>query len=240
MGEIPKGHTKGRMAMILAILAVVMLLAPDTYASSAEQNAAQRIVDAAQITLKDFMRNSKNVSLRANLDHAMGVLIFPRIVQGGFLLGGSRGTGVFLVRDQRTGNWSHPAFLTMNSVSLGLQLGGGVAEVVILVMNREALDSLFVACYTLGGNVSIALGSKGAGFDRGRSLPLVVGKFISFAKSKGLYAGLNLTGSFIVEREGLERAYYGMITWLEDIVLMDRVSNQGAAGLRETLKSGDH
>jgi len=240
MGEIPKAHMKGRMGMMLAILTVVMLLAPDTYASSADQNAAQRIVDASQITLTDFMRNPKNISLRTNLDHAEGVLIFPKVLQGGFLLGGSGGTGVFLVRNKRTGDWSHPAFLTINSVSLGLQLGGGVAEVVILAMNQEALDSLFVACYTLGGNASIALGSKGAGFERSRSLPGVVGKFISFAKAKGLYAGLNLAGSSIAEREGLERAYYGMITWLEDIVLMDRVSNKGAAALRETLKNGDH
>ena len=240
MGGIPKGHRKSRMATVPAILALLMFVAPDTYASSADQSAAQRIVDAAQTTLNDFMRNPKNVSLRANLDHAEGVLIFPKVLQGGFLLGGSTGTGVFLVRNKRTGKWSHPAFLKINSVSLGLQLGGGVAEVVILAMNQEALDSLFVACYTLGGNASIAIGSKGAGCERSRSLPGVVGKFISFSRSKGLYAGLNLMGSSIAEKEGLERAYYGVITWLEDIVLMDRVSNKGADALREILKNGNH
>jgi lipid-binding SYLF domain-containing protein len=237
MGEISKRRKKARMAMISAILAVAMLLAPATYASSADQNAAQRIVDAAQITLNDFIRNPKNVSLRANLDHARGVLIFPKVLQGGFILGGSRGTGVFLVRDEKTGDWSHPAFLTINSVSLGLQVGGGVGELVILAMNQEALDSLCFGCYTLGGDASIALGPVGAGVGRSRFVPDLVGKFISLAKTKGLYAGLNLTASFILERESLERAYYGVITWLEDIVLINRVSNKGAAALRETLKN---
>jgi lipid-binding SYLF domain-containing protein len=238
MGEIPKGRMKARMAMILTILAVAMLFAPNAYASSADENRAQRIVDRAQVTLNDFLRDSKDLKLHANLYHAKGVLIFPEVFQGGLILGGSRGTGVFLVRDEKRGDWSHPAFLTINSISLGLQVGGGVAELVILAMNQEALDSLFFGCYTLGGDASIALGPVGAGVGRSRFVPDLAGKFISLAKSKGLYAGLNLTGALITERESLERAYYGVITWLEDIVLMDRVSNKGAAGLRETLKNG--
>jgi len=240
MGETANEYMKAKMAMMLAMSAVLMLWASDIYASSADQNTAQRIIDAAQITLNDFIRNPKDISLRANLEYARAVLIFPKIVQGGFLLGGSGGTGVMLVRDKRTGDWSHPAFLRIGSVSLGLQLGGGVAEVVILAMNQEALDSLFLACYTVGGNASIAIGSKGSGFERSRSLPGVVGRFSCFAQSKGLYAGLNLTGSYIAEREDLERAYYGVITWLEDIVLMDRVSNKGSDALRETISSGNY
>jgi lipid-binding SYLF domain-containing protein len=237
MGEIPKGRMKARMTMILAILAVAMLFYPDTYASSADQHVAQRIVDAAQITLNDFMRNPKNVRLRANLDHAKGVLILPEVLQGGFILGGSGGTGVFLVRDEKTGNWSHPAFFTIGSISLGFQIGGEASAVVMLAMNQEAIDSVVLACYTVGGNASIALGAVGAGVERSRSLPDVTGKFISFAKSKGLYAGLDLTGSIISERNSLETAYYGKGVTLEDIILMDMVSNTGADGLLETLNN---
>ena len=239
MGEIPKGRMKPIMAMILAILAVAMLFAPDTYASSKDENAAQRIVDRAQITLNHFMGDPKNVRLRANLDRAKGVLIFPEVLQGGFILGGSGGTGVFLVRDERTGNWSHPAFFTIGTISLGFQIGGQASAVVILAMNQEAVDSLVLACYTVGGNASIALGPVGAGVERSRSLPDVTGKFISFAKSKGVYAGLDLTGSVISERNSLETAYYGKGVTLEDIILMDMVSNKGADALLETLQKAE-
>jgi hypothetical protein len=68
------------------------------YASSRDENAAQRIVDRAQATLSDFIREPENVRLRTNLDHAKGVLIFPEVLQGGLILGGSGGNGVILVR----------------------------------------------------------------------------------------------------------------------------------------------
>ncbi|HYB21585.1 MAG TPA: lipid-binding SYLF domain-containing protein [Thermodesulfobacteriota bacterium] len=237
MAEISKGRMKGKMAVILALLAVAMLLAPGTYAGSADENRAQRIVDRAQVTLNDFIHDPKNVRLRADLDHAKGVLIFPKLLQGGFILGGSGGTGVFLVRNEKTGNWSHPAFLTIGSISLGLQLGGEASAVVMLAKNQEAIDAVILTGYTMGGNASIALGPVGAGAERSRSLPDVAGKFISFAKSKGLYTGLNLAGSIINERTRLEAAYYGKDVTLDDIILMDMVSNKGADGLRETLKN---
>ena len=61
--------------------------------------------------------------------------------------------------------------------------------------------------------------------------------FISFAKSKGVYAGLDLTGSVISERNSLEAAYYGKGVTLEAIILMDMVSNKGADALLETLNN---
>ena len=228
-----------RIDAILAILAVGMVFASITSAAPAHENAAQRIVDRAQVTLGDFMRDPKNVSLRTNLDHARGVLIFPEVLRGGFIIGGAGGTGVFLLKNEKTGNWSHPAFFTLGSISLGLQIGGETSAVVILAMNREAVDSLVLACYTVGGNASIALGPAGAGGERSRSLPDVTGKFISFARSKGLYAGLDLTGSVINERTSLEAAYYGKGVTMEDIILMDMVSNKGADALLGALRKAE-
>jgi len=239
MGEIPKGSMKARMVTILSSLAVGMVFASITPATAGPENAAQRIVDRAQVILNDFIRDPKNVRLRANLDHAKGVLILPEVIQGGFILGGSGGTGVFLVRDEKTGKWSHPAFFTIGTISLGFQIGGQTSAVVILAMNQEAVDSLVLACYTMGGNASIALGPVGAGVEKGRSLPDLTGRFISFAKSKGVYAGLDLTGSVISERNSLETAYYGKGMTLEDIILMDMVSNKGADALRETLQKAE-
>ena len=225
-----------RIDPILTVLAIGMVFASITSATAAHENAAQRIVDRAQATLSDFMRDPKSVRLRATLDHAKGVLIFPEVLQGGFILGGSGGTGVFLVRDEETGDWSRPAFFTIGSISLGLQIGGEASAVVMLAMNQEAIDSMLSTGYTMEGNASIALGPVGAGVERRRSLPNVTGKFISFAKSKGLYVGLDLTGSVISERNSLETAYYGKGVTLEDIILMGTVSNKGAAVLLETLK----
>ena len=60
--------------------------------------------------------------------------------------------------------------------------------------------------------------------------------FLSFAKSKGLYAGLNLDGSYIDVRESLNKAYYGKAVTPIDIIVKHSVSNKGADPLREELK----
>ncbi len=69
--------------------------------------------------------------------HAEGVLIFPQVIKGGFIFGASGGTGVFLARDEKTGDWSEPAFYTLGSVTFGLQIGGEAAEVIMLAMSPE-------------------------------------------------------------------------------------------------------
>ena len=111
---------------------------------------------------------------------------------------------MLLVKDKNTGTWSQPAFYTIGSVSFGLQIGGEAAEVVMLIMSSRAVDSLYASSVKLGGDTSIALGPVGAGA-KGN----VTADFISFAKTKGIYAGLNLEGSVIAVRDKLNQAYYG-------------------------------
>jgi lipid-binding SYLF domain-containing protein len=50
----------------------------------------------------------------------------------------------------------------------------------------------------------------GAGAKASADIPNLTADFLSFAKSKGLYAGLNLEGSVVGVRGGLNKAYYGM------------------------------
>ena len=103
-------------------------------------------MDRARVTFSEFMRDSNYVWLHQSLDNAKGVLIFPQVIKGGFVFGASGGTGVFLVRDEKTTNWSEPAFYTLGSVTFGLQIGGEAAEVIMLAMTQKAVDSL-LSCH---------------------------------------------------------------------------------------------
>jgi hypothetical protein len=79
-------------------------------------------------------------------------------------------------------------------------------------------------------------GAVGSGVERNRAMPDVTGSFISLAKSKGLFAGLDLTGSYFEERNKLETEYYGKDITLEDIIVGNSVSNERSAALLESLK----
>ncbi len=220
----------------LAILVMGMIFATYTPANAADRDQVQALVDRARITFNDFMRDPNFTWLHENLKHAKGVLIFPQVIKGGFIWGGSGGTGVLLVRDERRGNWSEPAFYTIGSVTFGLQIGGQASEVVMLAMTHKAIDSLLSSSFKLGGDVSVALGPFGAGAKASADIPSVTADFLSFAKSKGLYAGLNLEGAIVSVRDSLNNAYCGKDVRPADIFVKKDCSNRGADELRATLK----
>ena len=126
--------------------------------------------------------------------------MYPQIIEGGFIIGGSGGTGVLLVRDAKTGDFSSPAFYSMGGVSIGFLAGGQAAEVLLLVNSQKALDSLLSTRMKLGAGISIAVGPKGGGQG-------VAADIVSFSKAKGAFASLALNGQVIEVREKLKAAY---------------------------------
>ncbi len=230
-------HVNKNIVAIFAVFTLALVLASYTsVVASNRTGAAQGIVDRARVAFSDFMRDPNYIWLHENVDRAKGVLIFPQVLKGGFIWGGSGGTGVLMVRDERTGKWSQPAFYTIGSVTFGLQIGGEAAEVVMLAMTQRAIDSVLSSSVKLGGDTSIALGPVGGGAKASVGVPNVAADFISFARSKGLYAGLNLEGSVVAVRDSLNKAYYGRHVRPVDIVVKKDVSNSRSAELREALK----
>jgi lipid-binding SYLF domain-containing protein len=225
------GRVGIRVLAFATILAAILLIAAAPGAMAADQEDAQGIVDKSRVTLSGFIRDKDYGWLRENIKKAKGVLIYPQVLKAGFVFGGSGGTGVLLTRDSKTGEWSGPAFYTLGSVSFGLQIGGEAAEVVMLVMSQKGVDSLLTSKFKLGGDTSIALGPVGAGAKSN-----ITADFISFAKSKGLYAGLNLDGSYVDVRESLNKVYYGQEATPVDILVKNSVRNLEAAPLIEELK----
>jgi SH3 domain-containing YSC84-like protein 1 len=199
-------------------------------AMAADKEDAQGLVDKANATLGAFMRDKDYSWIHENLGKSKGVLIYPQVLKAGFIFGGSGGTGVFVARNDK-GEWSQPTFYTIGSVSFGLQIGGEAAEVIVLCMSQKAVDALMTSQVKLGGDTSIALGPVGAGAKSN-----VTADFISFAKSKGIYAGLNLEGSVLGVRDSLNHAYYGSGLTPIQIIVEKKATNPGSAVLRESLK----
>ena len=225
-------RTGGRGVLIGASLIIMaMLFMTVSTVFAADEVEAQGIVDKSRVTFTGFLKDKNYTWLQDNLKNAKGVIIYPQVLKAGFFLGGSGGTGVLLVKDKTSGTWSQPAFYTMGSVTFGFQAGGEAAEVVMLVMSQKAIDSLYASSVKLGGDTSIALGPVGAGVTGS-----VTADFISFAKSKGLYAGLNLQGSVLAVRDKLNNAYYHKAVSPVGIIVEKKVSNKGSSRLRSVVE----
>jgi SH3 domain-containing YSC84-like protein 1 len=222
--------------VMACFFAITLAVGAFTSAQADDKSESHAIVDKANGTLADLMGDSMFSWLKGYLKNAKGVLIFPELIKGGFFLGGSGGNGVFMVRDEATGKWTNPAFYTLGSVTFGLQIGGESAEVVMVAMNQKAINSLLSSSVKLGGDVSIAIGPVGGGAKGSLTVPEVDADFVSFTKTKGLYAGLNLEGSVLAVRDGLNNAFYGAGTLPIDILISKKVSNPAADGLRSALE----
>ena len=159
------------------------------------------------------------------------MLIFPQVLKAGFVLGGSGGSGVLLVRDAKTGKWIGPAFYTMGSASLGFQAGASAAEVVMIINSQKALDSLFSNKVKLGGDASVAIGPKGTG--AGVALD---SDFIAYSTVKGAFAGLAIDGSVLDVRGALNSAYYGKKMTPVDILVKQA---RGQAGIGSPARGGE-
>ncbi|MGO9953290.1 MAG: lipid-binding SYLF domain-containing protein [Dissulfurispiraceae bacterium] len=225
-----RNHIMTVALMLLVSIAVSMIMSMPAMAT--DQSEAQGLVDKARITFDEFMSDKQYSWFQEHLKYAKGLLIYPQVLKGGFIVGGSGGTGILVVRDQKTNDWSEPAFYTIGSVTLGLQIGGEASQIVVMAMSQKAIDSLLSSSFKFGGDASVALGPIGGG-----GAENITSDFLSFAKSKGLYAGINLEGAVVNVRDSLNAAYYGKRVAPVDIIIRKEVINAGADELTSALKA---
>jgi len=221
MKPIPRRHC---LALFTGALVATT---PTTWAADTQD--ANATVDKARLAFEDIVKRKDYDALRSGLKSAKGVLIFPSIIKGGVIVGGSGGTGVLLVRGEGD-RWSQPAFYTLGAVSVGLQIGGQAAEVVILANSQKAVDRLLTNSVKLGGEVSVAAGPKGAG-----KASNLTADFVSYAKSKGAFLGASVEGSVLDVRDTLNHAYYGKVVTPADILVRGSVANKQADALRTAV-----
>ncbi|MFZ0132049.1 MAG: lipid-binding SYLF domain-containing protein [Desulfobacterales bacterium] len=200
----------------------------------AQADNQQVLVDQAVLTIDNFLNDQAMTYLHKNLRYAKGVLIIPSLFKAAFWVGGSGGRGLLMVRDPRTNAWSGPAFYSIGGGSLGLQFGGSVSEVVMIVMTQNGIESLFATTFKFGGGASVAAGPVGIGAE-GATAPDLSADFLSFARSKGAFIGASLDGALMAVADDYNHAFYGQPVAPVDIFEKKEFHNPGADKLRARL-----
>jgi len=215
---------------VVAIIAVGFLASLTGCASTSTHSDAADSVQAAESTFTNFQNDPEMKWMRDHLKDAKAVLISPSIVKAGLIFGGSGGSGVLLTRNSDGQGWSGPAFYHLGTASVGFQAGVEKSEVVTLVMSDKALNSLMSTSFKVGGDVSVAAGPVGMG----ASAPVTT-DMIVFARSKGLYGGVNLDGTVITIDEKGNQAYYGKPVTPVDILVKHNISSPNSASLQRAV-----
>jgi lipid-binding SYLF domain-containing protein len=132
------------------------------------------------------------------------------VFKAGFLGSRRYGNGIAVAR-LSNGSWSAPSAISLGGVGFGGQIGFELTDFVFVLNDAAAVRAFSLqGSLTLGGNVSLAAGPIGENAEAARATSLkgVAGVF-SYSKTKGLFAGVSLEGSAIVERRDANEKLYG-------------------------------
>ena len=188
----------------LVVAALLVLSAGSAFAATKEE---ERLANAAKAFDEIMAAPDKGIPGNV-LDKADCIVIIPGMKKGGFIVGGRYGKGMVSCRGTGKTGWGAPAMLEMGGGSVGLQIGASAVDVVMLVMNREGMDKLLKDKFTLGGDASVAAGPVGRA-GTAETDALMTAKILSYSRSKGVFAGLELKGSTLNQDNDANKAIYG-------------------------------
>lgn len=221
-----------RRQFVLVVSALTAACARDATPSSPDASPQQKIVDRAALAVDRMRASGQFPSLDVLLKQARGVMVFPRVIKAGLIVGGEGGNGVLLSKDD-SGSWSAPAFYSLGAGSLGAQIGYQEARVILFLMTDAALVSAINQGVTLGTDTAVAAGTLGdSGQASGKSAAKDILQLVDVG---GLFAGVSLDGTVVGSRQEFNRAYYGEQATTYRIVMERRFAAPGAARLHAAL-----
>ena len=195
------------------VLIASILVAGSAGVARSQNPNAKKIADAESEARKsaDVFTEIMNVPDKAIpqslLDKAQAIAVFPGVIKAGFIIGGRGGHGVISRRTKA--GWGAPAAFDLGGASIGLQIGASKTDFVLLFMNDDALNGLLKDKFEIGGEGSAAAGPVGRSASASTDA-LLKAEIISYSRSKGLFAGLEIKGVVIKPDDDDNVAVYGM------------------------------
>lgn len=211
------------MSLLLALLpAVVFAQAP----SQPDSKLVERARRAGEI-VAELVREADHAPPQSLLNKATCVAAVPEVVQVGLGIGGKVGFGLASCRTPN--GWSLPTFMALKGGTVGLQIGGQSADVVLVFLNTNAPRLIASTSFDLGGQASVAAGPVGRNLLAETDYKLTA-EIYSYSKTKGLFAGINLAGTKWEIDSKANRAVYGE-TKAGDVSGLLRASGTGGPAL---------
>jgi len=211
-----------RITASLLSCALLCLMALPAWSAS-EQKDEETLRNAANV-LQEMLNGSSIPP--AVISKAQCVIVMPNVKKFSVGIGGSGGRGPVTCRQGQhfNGRWSAPAMYSMGGASAGLQLGGSSTDFVLLVMNEKGFDAIVKGKTKLGKDATAAAGPGATAHETGEGNDI-----LTYAKSKGLFAGVSLGGASLEADNDANKRLYGKQVAASDI-LRERAVQTTAAG----------
>src|SRR3954468_18093681 len=194
-----------KTAMRVLITVLFGLAIPSIRAADLSSSEANRVREAAAVLQE--IRGVPDKSVPQELwERATCVLVVPSLKKAAIIVGGEYGKGLMSCR--HNGEWSAPIFMRIEKGSWGLQIGAQSIDLVLLVMNANGMEKMLRNKVSLGAEASIAAGPVGRDA-RAATDAQMKAEILSYSRTQGLFAGINLSGGVVRPDEDDNADLYG-------------------------------
>jgi lipid-binding SYLF domain-containing protein len=162
------------------------------------------------------------------------VVVVPGVKQAGFIVGAKYGRGFAVCRKDNHAGWGAPAAVRIEGGSFGFQIGASATDVVMLVMDQRSINGLLSSKFTLGGGAEVAAGPVGRS-GSAQTDATFQAKILSYSRSRGVFAGIALTGATLREDRDENKELYGRSVSNKQIVDGAVMPPESANALLELL-----
>ena len=220
-----------RLSLLPAVFVTLSVAAVASQPALAGEKETRRLERATEAYRDLVTAKDKSVPKKL-LDRCVCVAVIPGVIKAALAFGGRHGKGVVSCRkDRGKGAWSPPSFIKLSGGSFGLQIGAQSTDVVLFFMTKRGAKSLIKSEFTLGGQASVAAGPVGRTAEAGTDITLDA-EVYSYARSRGLFAGLSLEGANLSPHWKANGAFYGRALSPEQILFEHEVPKYPTAGKR--------
>src|SRR5277367_3312358 len=184
---------------------IAVLLCAAAAIPAIAQKADQRLAESTAV-LKDI--NAKSEIPQAAWDKAVCVLVYPSVKKVAIGFGQTYGRGVLVCRSgaNMDGKWGAPIMYTLDTSSLGVQLGSSSTDYVLLIITQRGADKILSGKLKLGAGASAVAGPTGANAASFNDPNVDI---LSYSQSKGLFAGASLGSASLESDDKVNAELYG-------------------------------
>jgi lipid-binding SYLF domain-containing protein len=201
---------------LVPALALSLSLLPIAAEARLPSRLARKVDDVVRV-LGEFTTPRDSEIPADMMDDAVCIAVLPDVTKGAVGIGGRYGKGLVSCRREDRA-WGPPAFLEVGGASFGLQIGGEVIDLILVVRNEKGIDYLLRDKFTLGADASVAAGPIGRTAGAATDAAMQAG-ILSYSRTRGVFAGAALDGAVVKQDRSDNRKLYGKPYAAREILL---------------------
>jgi lipid-binding SYLF domain-containing protein len=202
--------------LLMTLTMLILFLAAFAWAADdKDESSIDKRIEKSASVLSEVMATPDHAIPDKILDGAKCIAVVPSLVKIAIGFGGQHGHGVASCRTES--GWSAPLPIDMTGGSWGLQLGGEATDLVLVFMGDRGMQHLMADHFKIGGDASAAAGPVGRNAAAETDVELN-DKILTYSRSRGLFAGIDLSGTAVKQDNDETRLLFGKMERPEDIL----------------------